>query len=736
MTYEQSKYMNGDENANASFAPKAKPQPQGGNNLTYEQSKYNDEYQKRNNVAQEGLKARQDQILSKRPGDGSQDTKNGFADTMKKGWDTVKGWFNPQESNQSQTVSYLPETMGDEEKSLYQNVASNDVDSDTKLQEQGQNMKKAIESVVPRYDKKTWKSLMTDPNMSWDQKAELVMNSLGGALSAGDTGQVQQTDKRVINDAITQQYAENIADRDRRAMNAAIEPIEALNKQKTDAELRLRDTVVGAYIDRYNAEQSAETKKKILEALIKDKGTWATLDEQQKMDTLAYIQALDGDGSLMAMALQEFGPDFLKWLKSITKGNGENVSGEETSGEEPPSDKFRLSPNRKLTDAQLEEDQNLEEKKRKYVVIPGVGGKPPLVVRKGDRVWDADNETKERELAVNAILENYSLSPEDKIKYARLCDGNIPGENLGDIGLIEWAVRRGIKNTPSTGVPPEEQEKRKANAQTVQTEINNIQSQVTSGSMTPSDAIKKIDALASKMENMDDGTGLIALKAQNLMRDYVVQDIKGNVENDARNPLKNASASLQSLERMVQQYGDKIAQDPKLREKVDNMYTKYRYQENYIDPFMKNVGQDVLKTGGNSVGGVEMPSGSWVIGSDGQIWDINPYNLSGKYKPIDFATYQWDTNKNAKATAITALTSVYDKANPETVKKNMGSVPIEGQGEVFRETPVFKFMENLVKDENFKNKAYAVNKSGAFIHPDMKSMYDKINGRYLMWKNK
>ena len=66
----------------------------------------------------------------------------------------------------------------------------------------------------------------------------------------------------------------------------------------------------------------------------------------------------------------------------------------------------------------------------------------------------------------------------------------------------------------------------------------------------------------------------------------------------------------------------------------------------------------------------------------------------------------------------------------------MGSVPIEGQGEVFRESPIYKFMENLVKDENFKNKAYAVNKSGAFIHPDMKSMYDKINGRYLMWKNK
>lgn len=639
-----------------------------------------------------------------------------------------EGEGTPEET----TKSYLSETMGDNEKSLYQNVASNDVDSDTKLQEQGQGKKEAIENVVPRYDKKTWVGLMTDPNLSWDQKAELIMNGLGGALSAADTGQVQQTDKKAINDTITQQYAENIADRDKRAMNSAIEPLEALNKQQTDSELRLRDTVVGAYIDRYNAAQSAETKKQVLEALINDKGTWAKLGSKEKIDTLAYIQALDGEGSLLSMAIQMWAPELMDKLDRILRGEKIEDIVKEGQGEEPPSGNFILPPDRKLTDAELEADQKLEEKKRNYVVIPGVGGKPPLVVRKGDRVWQADSEAKERELAVNAILENYNLSPEEKIRYARLCDGNIPGENLGDIGLIEWAVRRGINNTPSTGVPPKEQEKRKANAQAVQTEINNIQSQVISGSMTPSDAVKKIDALASKMENMDDGTGLIALKAQNLMRDYVMQDIKGNVESDARNPTIDASTSLRVLEKMVQQYGDKIAQDPKLREKVDNMYTKYRYQENYIDPFMKNVGQGVYETRATS----GIPGDSWRIGSDGQIWDMDPYNLSGKYKPIDFATYQWDTNKNAKAAAITALTSVYDKANPETVKKNMGSVPIEGQGEVFRETPIFKFMENLVKDENFKNKAYAVNKSGAFIHPDMKSMYDKINGRYLMWKNK
>ena len=710
MTYEQSKYMNGDENASASFAPKP------------------------SETTQPQITNEQDPSIQT-----TQEPKKGVIDT-------VKGWFNKGNKEtvpQSDTTSYLPETMGDKEQSLYQNVASNDVDSDTKLQEQGQGKKEAIESVVPRYDKKTWKSLMADPNMSWDQKAELVLNGLGGALSAADTGQVQQTDKKQINDAITQQYAENIADRDKRAMNAQIEPLEALNKQQTDVELRLRDTPVSAYIDRYNAEQSAETKKQVLEALIKDKGTWSRLSNQQKMDTLSYIQALDGNGSLLGMALQEFGPDVLNWLKSMTKGNGEEAETSNASTESITIDGVQVN-----TRPGGEINQNdYNENPDNYMVFPAYGGKSPIVLKKlGMLRFGIDNAgaKADREWVRQYLADNPNLTPEEKIAYAQEYEASMPpaykflerqvkldmenaGEKNPSFQGIEVPVDKMKNSQDDKGLKT-----RKDNATEVQTEINNIQSQVTNGSMTPSDAIKKIDALAPKMENMEDGAGLIALKAEGLMRDYVMQDIKGYVESDAKNPMKNATASLSSLERMVEQYGDKIAQDPTLREKVDNMYTKYRYQENYIDPFMKSIGQSVYET--RNASGV--PGDSWKIGSDGQIWDMDPYNLSGKYKPIDFATYQWDKNKNAKANAISALTSVYDKANPETVKKNMGSVPIEGQGEVFRESPIYKFMESLAKDENFKNKAYAVNKSGAFIHPDMKSMYDKINGRYLMWKNK
>ena len=729
MTYEQPKYMNGDEKANASFAPKPSETTQ----------------LQTTNEQEPAIQI-------------TQEPKKGVIDTVKGGLNKGNKETLPQsdttttqEQSQSQTTSYLPETMGDKEKSLYQNVASNDVDSDTKLQEQGQGKKEAIESVVPRYDKKTWKSLMSDPNLSWDQKAELVLNGLGGALSAGDTGQVQQTDKNRINDEITQQYAQNIADRDKRAMNAQIEPLEALNKQQTDLELRMRDTVAGAYIDRYKAAQDATTKQEVLKQLVDDSTVWTSLTPKQKIDMLSYIQALDGNGSLLGMAIQMWAPKlfnkFDEWIKGGNNPKDFKIEeGAETRNftieEGAETRNFTTVGAYEIPDDVLTNP----DRNKDYVAIPVGGNKPPLVVRKGSSYGvtgplfkkDIQRFNEENEAAYEAIMGNDALTPEQKIALAREVDG-LTGKNEfvyqaqnGVERRVRDALGVGALGKPKPDVSPVEQKARKANAQTVQTEINNIQSQVTSGSMTPSDAIKKLDALASKMGNMDDGTGLIALKAQNLMRDCVMQDIKGYVESNARNPLKDASTSLRMLEKMVQQYGDKIAQDPKLREKVNNMYTKYRYQENYIDPFMKGVGQDVYKTRRTS----GVPGDSWSIGSDGQIWDMDPYNLSGKYKPIDFATYQWDTNKNAKANAIIALTSVYDKANPETVKKNMGSVPIEGQGEVFRETPIFKFMENLVKDENFKNKAYAVDKSGAFIHPDMKSMYDKIKGRYLMWKNK
>ena len=726
MTYEQSQYMNGNQNANAPHpAPTSEPKLQGGNNLTYEQSKYNDEYQKRNNVAQEGLKTRQDQVLSKRQGDGSQDTKNGFADTMKKGWDTVKGWFNPQETSQSQTASYLPETMGDKEKSLYQNVASNDVDSDTKLQEQGQNMKKAIESVVPRYDKKTWKSLMTDPNMSWDQKAELVMNSLGGALSAGDTGQVRQTDKGTINDAITQQYAENIADRDKRAMNAAIEPLEALNKQKTDAELRLRDTVVGAYIDRYNAEQSAETKKKILEALIKDKGTWATLDDQQKIDTLAYIQALDGNGSLRAMALQEFGPDVLKWLKSIIKGNGEETETSNASTESITIDGVQVNTRPGAKVDQNDYNQNPDN----YMVFPAYGGNSPVVLKKltrGHFVVDNAGAKADREWVRQYLANNPSLTPEEKIAYAQEYEASMPPA----FRFLEQQVKldmekSGEKNPSLQGieVPVNEMkasqdakalQARKDNATEVNGAVDRLKREV-GKTKNNKQALEELRNLNEKALNMED-TGVIAKKYEDAINEYRKGAIREDMSSITKNKSMSAKEKLERLEGLVTENGDVLANDKDLKREVSVQKTNLEFDRDYREPYNEGVGNVAYSRGGSS----KSPT-KYVITDDG---DLNVLSSGQKktYKTSDFGFNLHNDNVYAELLNFIDENSKIDKVRQYSPDKSDKDIAVWYKG-----TPMYKFVEKLANNKILKGKVEN--------NPALKDKYDSIMKSYSRWTN-
>ena len=78
-------------------------------------------------------------------------------------------------------------TVSGKETKLYNNVSDNDVDSNTKLYNQGQKKKEMIENVMPKYSRQTWKEILTNPEYSWDEKLELVMNGIGGALSAGET---------------------------------------------------------------------------------------------------------------------------------------------------------------------------------------------------------------------------------------------------------------------------------------------------------------------------------------------------------------------------------------------------------------------------------------------------------------------------------------------------------------------------------------------------------------------
>ena len=723
MTYEQSKYMNGNENANASQTPdfSKKVNQDRKNYFTGNwKSLSSDGLEDKPQVATpnfDELQAQRKQI--------AQDNKNNLGNIAQgTQFGQTNPTFTPVETKE-QADSYLPETMGDEEKSLYQNVEGNDVDSDTKLQEQGQGKKEAIESVVPRYDKKTWKSLMADPNMSWDQKAELVLDALASGGKALTSGQVQQTDKRAINDAITQQYAENIADRDKRAMNAQIEPLEALNKQQTDVELRLRDTPVSAYIDRYNAAQSAETKKQVLEALIKDKGTWSKLENQQKMDTLSYIQALDGNGSLLGMALQEFGPDVLDWLKSITKGNGENTDTSNASTEAITIDGVQVNTRPGATVDQNDYNENPDN----YMVFPAYGGNSPVVLKKLTRVrFAVDNAgaKADREWVRQYLANNPSLSPEEKIAYAQEYEASMPPAFRFLEQQVKLDMEKSGEKNPSlqgTEVPVDKMkasqdakalQTRKDNATEVNGAVDRLKREV-GKTKNNKQALEELRNLNEKALNMED-TGVITKKYEDAINEYRKGAIREDMSSITKNKSMRAEEKLERLEGLVTENGDILANDKDLKREVSVQKTNLEFDRDYREPYNEGVGNVAYSKSGSS----KSPT-KYVITDDG---DLNVLSSGQKktYKTSDFGFNLHNDNVYAELLNFIDENSKVDKVRQYSPDMSDKDIAVWYKG-----TPMYKFVEKLANNKILKGKAEN--------NPALKDKYDSIMKSYSNWAN-
>lgn len=214
---------------------------------------------------------------------------------------------------------------------LYKNIASNVPDTMTKAKEYGKEAQENIENVTPRYSPVSWSDIIKDPAYS-GKRGEMILDSLFGSLGAAAKGETQRTAKNTINEPIIEQYGQNIAERDRRGMETNVQDIEAANKQKMGLELNLADTVAGQYIKRFEAAETEETKRQLLEQMVKDSETWAGLDYGQKIDVLSYLKAVDGDGTIWDMLTQEYGDDVLSGINKLYN----KIMGNEGSGEEDP----------------------------------------------------------------------------------------------------------------------------------------------------------------------------------------------------------------------------------------------------------------------------------------------------------------------------------------------------------------------------------------------------------------
>lgn len=236
-------------------------------------------------------------------------------------------------TGQTQTGS-LPSTTINEGKNQYKsgnmyndistNVPSTE-DTAYSLKKKGETVAGNIDAARPRHSVMTsLTDILKNPEMK-GKALPYILDVLANSGLAATSNQKQKTALGNINEVLNEQYAKDLADKNTRAMNAEIEPQEAAIKEFTDLELRLRDTAANAYIDRYNASQSAETKRMVLEQMINDADVWASLGPEDKIDLLSYVQALDGNGSLISMAIQMWAPELMDRIDAII--NGEPIFG-------------------------------------------------------------------------------------------------------------------------------------------------------------------------------------------------------------------------------------------------------------------------------------------------------------------------------------------------------------------------------------------------------------------------
>lgn len=192
----------------------------------------------------------------------------------------------------------------------------------TDVNEQGKVANQAIQNAeMPRYKPMTIRDIVSNPEYE-GIRDYLIADRVSSALSQGmgrlggvDLGIESQADK--YNDEQLEAYSERVADRDKRALNAQLDALEAGNAQQVALETSLADTIANTYIQRYKSEQDAITKRKVLEQMLADSdtlfgGLLGGENGDEKVLNLATLMGLySGDFSITTDLIRKYAPSLM-----------------------------------------------------------------------------------------------------------------------------------------------------------------------------------------------------------------------------------------------------------------------------------------------------------------------------------------------------------------------------------------------------------------------------------------
>lgn len=575
--------------------------------------------------------------------------------------------------NQSKNAPYSFTPKGNFEKSLYKNVDGNVPDVTEGAKKTGQQTAEEIQKVVPRNSVKTWKDVMKDPAFK-GKRASYIGDTIGGVLSSLGTGQKTPTAMNQMNRVLEDQYATDVADVNTRAKNAQIEPLEAANKQKTDLELRLADTVANSYLERYKAAQDAETKKQILEQMIKDSSVWSELDFKDKLDTIMYLRTTAGQGSVLDMMLQEYLPTILGEKKNSGSGKG-GGSGADVDGDGSPD----------FVDTG--DDVTNWTNKTTLGIIGAEGEETPLTVQ---GLIDADPAE---------LLETISASGRDAKEVLNELDDALWNADTTGYKLADWQIA-GARTDASKTIKK---------AKKLYDEFENDLKKALKGKSN-----EKIYENLLEMGEPENNS--FVAKYNELVAEYGAKTIEDQVNN-----IKDMDISAKEKTTMIKQirrnpnYQSIISTNPELRNWLSDEDIKLTYQTQYGEPLNKEMMSRFSSNYGNknysyrvkSNGNIEITKGKKYIG------EINPNSALGISNQTNTKNF---------------LSFVAENAAPANVRIMMGSnLSPEELNMVFTNSSFYKTLEGVVNNKDFQ-KEYANNPNS-----ETSRLYESIVTQYQNW---
>lgn len=602
------------------------------------------------------------------------------------------------------------------------------------LQEGADTGRKASEVIqdadIPKYKRATFKDLMYDPQ--WEGKRDsLIGNAIGTALGSGlarmggtDLGAESALSK--YNKEQMANYSAMQADKDQRALDANLSDIETLNAQKVAMEANLADTIANTYIERYNTLQTNETKRQLVNQMVKDSdklfndpNLLGGKDADQKILNLATLMGLyAGDFSISARLIQKYAPQLIatfdKLMYKLTGGKWDgldpNTENPDTSGEPEPKKKDKpitstgAYPTLEGFDPINDEDYKSDP--TAYIVIPQNDGSDIYLRKMGS--WDA----------VDKRIHPYTDAQKKQVAQA-IIDSRIPWDKKQEVADA-FGGWQGPDITVSHPV------------KTAVTEHNKTEKAIKDYN---SNTLKAIDAEKINLSTGKDPQKTLDWLAKNpLNTEYADVFTKSQYEGLEESAHKQKidrqysiiDSSNWSDERKITEYSDLLNtegqyMDSQTKTNINRKIQNAKDQMYVYKPYLNATNNAIFEATKNGKSG-------WTINADGSVH--YEHKGVGKSTPlpqdqkgdVDPATLDFGYSTTTQKFFIEFIKQL----DPEVVASNLPGATSSDKNAYFYTTGTYKVLKNLMKNPYIPEYAVKKDNKGQYVNEDFNKAYTQM----------